>query len=322
MAILGPSGCGKTTLLQMIAGLERPDEGSITIAGETVSEAKENIFLQPEKRQIALVFQNYALWPHYNVFENVAYPLRIRRIKKDKIKKRVAEILTLVKLNGMEKRYPFELSGGEQQRVALARALVMKPRLLLLDEPLSNLDAKLKEEMHYEIKRIQKEVGLTIVHVTHDQYEAMGIADRIVVMNHGKIIQEGRPKEVYDHPQTEFVANFIGTTNLIEGKVKKKNGQRLFEFADGTSVENNFISNHIRGEVILSVRPEEIVLNHSNGIAQGEIIREIYRGNVTEYSLLIGNTVLTVQANNREHYEVGERVHLSIRHATIVKFKD
>jgi len=319
LAVLGPSGCGKTTLLQMIAGLERPDEGSVIIGNQIVSSIKENIFFSPDKRQIALVFQNYALWPHYDVFGNVAYPLRIKRIKKIELQKEVERALSLVQLNGMENRYPHELSGGEQQRVALARALVMKPRLLLLDEPLSNLDAKLREEMQYEIKRIQRETGLTIVHVTHDQYEAMGIADRIAVMNQGKLVQVGTPKKVYDNPKTEFVAEFIGKTNLIYSRVSQNNGKRLLKLADGIEVEDNYMSNASAGDGLLSIRPEDIILDRNKGIIEGEIVKVVYRGNIIDYDLLIGDRVLNVQTSPQEHFEVGERVWFALRRATTVR---
>jgi len=210
---LGPSGCGKTTTLRIIAGLEVPDEGRVFMNGQDITG------LPPYKRNVAMVPQNYALWPHMTVFENVAYGLRVRGVPKDKIRERIREVLELVKLEGLEDRYPAQLSGGQQQRVALARALVVQPRVLLLDEPLSNLDARLRIEMREELKRIQKTTGITVIYVTHDQEEAMVLSDRIAVMNSGKVIEVGRPEDLYRRPRTLFTATFMGKYNILEGKV-------------------------------------------------------------------------------------------------------
>jgi len=210
---LGPSGCGKTTTLRVIAGLEYPDEGRIFFDNEDVTD------LPPYKRNTGMVFQNYALWPHMTVFENIAYGLKIRGYSKSEIRKRVLEVLDLVKLRGLEDRYPTQLSGGQQQRVALARALVIEPKVLLLDEPLSNLDARLRVEMREELKRLQKKLKITTIYVTHDQEEALVISDRIAVMNQGRIMQVGEPNEVYRRPKSLFVATFLGRCSLIEGKI-------------------------------------------------------------------------------------------------------
>ncbi|MCR4927677.1 MAG: ABC transporter ATP-binding protein, partial [Lachnospiraceae bacterium] len=198
ITLLGPSGCGKTTMLRMLAGFERPTSGSIMINGKTMSSDKE--FVPPEKRGIGMVFQSYAVWPHMNVFKNVAYPLKIRKLAKEKIKEKVDRILEVVHLTQYATRMPSELSGGQQQRVALARALVAEPEVLLLDEPLSNLDAKLREEMRFEIKEIQKRLGINVVYVTHDQAEAMTMSDRVFVLNAGVVQQVGTPEEIYRHP--------------------------------------------------------------------------------------------------------------------------
>ncbi|PIE03812.1 MAG: polyamine ABC transporter ATP-binding protein [Acidobacteria bacterium] len=275
LAIVGPSGCGKTTLLKMISGLEQPDSGVVTIGQQVVYNGATGAFTAPENRNMALVFQNYAVWPHKTVFQNIAYPLQVKKYSKGDVQKRVSEIVELVKLEGKEDRYPHALSGGEKQRVALARALVMSPDVLLLDEPFSNLDAKLRTEMQYEIKRIRKELGLTIIHVTHDQSEAMGLSDRIAVMNKGKIIQVDRPRQIYRAPKTTFVANFIGAANDISA---------LY------SADNAADSAHI-------VRPQDVVLSNCDSATyRGQILSRTYRGSYTEYIVAVNG--LRVQAES------------------------
>lgn len=209
VSFLGPSGCGKTTTLRMIAGLEENTHGRIYFDSDIVSDPREKFFLPPEKRNVGMVFQSYAVWPHMNVFDNVAYPLKLKKISKDVIESEVFKILDAVELKGLEKRKAHELSGGQQQRVALARGLVMKPRILLLDEPLSNLDAKLREKMRKDIRKIQQEFQLTMVYVTHDQKEAFQMSDRVVVMNRGRIEQIGTPNEIRLQPASDFVADFV-----------------------------------------------------------------------------------------------------------------
>ena len=209
LVILGPSGCGKSTLLGLMSGIERPDMGMMDVSGRRLFSEPEGIFVPPEKRNIALMFQCYALWPHMTVFQNIGYPLKMRRMKKEKIRYHVEQMLHLTEMEGKGARYPHELSGGEQQRVAFARAIVMKPEILLLDEPLSSLDTRLREEMQQEIKRIGQDSGLTIVHVTHNKYEAMSIADRIAIMNRGRLVQIGTPDDVLNNPATPFVEDFL-----------------------------------------------------------------------------------------------------------------
>jgi len=226
---LGPSGCGKTTLLRCIAGLEDADEGEILIGGEVVNG------IPPYKRNCSIVFQQHALFPHMNVFDNVAFGLVERRVSKEEIKRRVADIVELVNLTGMEERRPKQLSGGQQQRVALARSLVLSPAVLLLDEPLAALDRKLRKEMQTELKRIQHEVGITFMNVTHDQKEALSLSDRIAVIKDGNIIQLGTPGEIYETPQTKFVADFMGASNILSGKAKEDtSGNVIFECRDGS----------------------------------------------------------------------------------------
>ena len=225
ISFLGPSGCGKTTTLRMIAGFEKPTEGSITIGDQEVSNADKGFFMAPEKRGIGMVFQSYAVWPHMNVIDNVGYPLKIQKVKKEERLQRVMNMLELVHLKEYAERFPNQLSGGQQQRVALARALVAQPSLLLLDEPLSNLDAKLRESMRFEISGIQKKLGITVIYVTHDQSEAMTMSDRIVVMSMGKVQQIGRPYDIYTHPVNQMVADFIGLVNFIPAEAK---GDRVF----------------------------------------------------------------------------------------------
>ncbi|NPA05438.1 MAG: ABC transporter ATP-binding protein [Crenarchaeota archaeon] len=217
-AILGPSGCGKTTLLRIIAGFEYPDEGRVYFDGRDVTD------MRPDERGAVMVFQNWALWPHMTVYDNIAYGLRIRKVPEDEIRKRVKRVLQLLGIEGLEHRYPHQLSGGQQQRVALARALVVEPKVLLLDEPLSNLDAKLRLRLRGEIRKLQRRLGITAIYVTHDQEEALAVADRVAVMHAGRIEQIGTPEEVYKYPRTLFTAVFLGKTSVLRGKVLRSDG--------------------------------------------------------------------------------------------------
>ncbi|ASJ13758.1 ABC transporter ATP-binding protein [Thermococcus radiotolerans] len=251
--LLGPSGCGKSTTLRIIAGLDFPDSGTIHFGDEEVT------YLPSSKRGAVLVFQNYALWPHMTVFDNVAYGLKLKKLSKEEVRKKVEWALELVKLKGFEDRYPTQLSGGQQQRVAIARALVVEPKVLLLDEPLSNLDAKLRLEMRSEIRRIQRELGITVIYVTHDQEEAMAISDRIAVMNVGTVEQVGTPKEIYESPRTEFVASFMGKTNVIPAKVVERNGDRVTVEFEGIRLDGLYYTDE-SDDVVIVIRPERIQL--------------------------------------------------------------
>lgn len=257
LTLLGPSGSGKTTILKMVAGFEMPDSGSILIDNQDVSNKP------PNKRDIGMVFQNYALFPHMTIFDNVAFPLKMRKAKAHEINNKVKEVLELVKLSGFEKRYPRQLSGGQQQRVALARALVFSPKLLLMDEPLGALDKKLREEMQVELRRIQKELNITTINVTHDQEEALTLSDRIAVLNKGEIQQISTPTELYENPQNKFIAEFIGESNFFNLKINKIEDQTIgAETENGLRLLLNHENRNIhRGEQIeVMVRPEKVKL--------------------------------------------------------------
>jgi len=234
VTLLGPSGCGKTTVLRSIAGFFPIDRGEIKIGKTIVASADRGILLPPEKRNVGMVFQSYAVWPHMNVFDNIAYPLRLRGVTKREIKRQVFETLDLLQLTGQEYKTPAQLSGGQQQRVALGRAVIMQPQVLLLDEPLSNLDAQLRESMRFELKQLQRHIGITIVYVTHDQEEAMALSDKIVVMREGKIQQIGTPRDIYDKPSNHFVAKFLGNTNFLPVRIREHRKNSIILSVDGT----------------------------------------------------------------------------------------
>ena len=283
VSILGPSGCGKTTTLRMIAGFERATEGEIYIGEQCVSSSIKGSFAPPEKRDIGMVFQSYAVWPHMTVAENVGYPLKIQKVDKAERERRVQEMLELVHLGEYGKRYPNQLSGGQQQRVALARALVAEPGLLLLDEPLSNLDAKLRESMRFEILEIQKKTGITVVYVTHDQGEAMAMSDRVVVMSMGVVQQIGAPHEIYTQPANKMVADFIGLVNFMEGEAK---GDRVFLKGSNVSFPN---TSKVTGEATIAVRPENITMSLDGGQIEGQLTHRFYLGEAVDYRVKVGD---------------------------------
>ena len=308
ITLLGPSGCGKTTMLRIIAGFEKPTSGEIKFDGVTVS--GNGVFVPPEKREIGMVFQSYAVWPHMNVFDNVAYPLKIKKFKKDVIKTKVNEVLDTVHLSQYADRMPSQLSGGQQQRVALARALVAEPKLLLLDEPLSNLDAKLRESMRYEIKEIQKKLGITVVYVTHDQVEAMTMSDRVFVINRGVVQQVGTPLEIYRHPVNQFVADFVGKVNFV--KAVAKNGYVEFEGVD----EKLSYKGDLKGEVEVAIRPENIVVVKENGELKGEVVAIYYLGDEIDLRVKLSDTV-TIRVITGTHVfdtiKTGDKIELNIQ---------
>ena len=306
VSLLGPSGCGKTTSLRMIAGFERATEGEIYIGDHCVISHIKNTFVPPEKRDIGMVFQSYAVWPHMTVTENVAYPLKIQKVPKEERAARVAEMLKLVHLDEYGSRYPHQLSGGQQQRVALARALVMRPGLLLLDEPLSNLDAKLRESMRFEISSIQKELGITVIYVTHDQSEAMTMSDRVVVMSRGVIQQIGTPYEIYRNPANKMVADFIGLVNFVEGEVQ---GDRVYISGTGVSFPN---TSGITGSATIAVRPENITMSRTSGTIEGTLVHRFYLGDAVDYRVQCKHHVIRVIVKGAELKEFtdGEKVYL------------
>jgi ABC-type sugar transport system ATPase subunit len=259
LVFLGPSGCGKTTTLRLVAGLDVPDEGEIRIDGRVVASAASKVFVPPQHRNIGLVFQTYALWPHMNVFDNIAFGLDVQKRPRREIRERVAETLTYMQLDGLGERYPHELSGGQQQRVALARMLVARPKIYLMDEPLSNLDAKLRMEMRAELQRIHKDLGCTTIYVTHDQFEAIALGSRIIVMKDGKISQDGSARDVYERPANLFVARFVGNPpiNLIEGELTVEDGRLNFH-GDGLKVPADVPRSKAGERVLAAFRPEDV----------------------------------------------------------------
>ena len=303
VTLLGPSGCGKTTTLRMIAGFESPDEGEIYLGEQAINA------LTPNKRDTAMVFQSYALLPHYNVFDNVAYGLKLRKVPKDEIQKRVMKILDLVELTGMEGRMTNQLSGGQQQRVALARALVIEPSVLLFDEPLSNLDAKLRVSMRTEIRRIQQEVGITAIYVTHDQSEAMALSDNIIIMNKGVVAQMGSPQDIYYHPNSEFVADFIGEANFLKGRLERMDGDHAVLNVEGSSARVPAKAGMTQGkEYTVVLRPESAVLADQGGLPC-QVTLSCFMGSYQNYHVKVGNTLVKLtdyNPKNKRIYQVGE----------------
>jgi spermidine/putrescine transport system ATP-binding protein len=319
-SLLGPSGCGKTTTMRMIAGFEEPTGGKVFLDGQDVTG------VAPNKRDINMVFQSYALFPHLNTFQNVAFGLERKKVAKDEIRRRVAEMLEIVSLTGMEKRSPREMSGGQQQRVALARALVNRPRALLLDEPLGALDLKLRQQMQVELKRIQREVGITFVYVTHDQGEALTMSDRIAVMNSGVIEQLGSPREIYEKPATRFVAGFIGTSNIVDGHVERvEGGYALLSYTAQDRVIVPVPGSVRSGDKVeVSIRPEKIDLHRGvppasatgGSVLSGVVTEVVYHGTSTNYTVSTAAgadfTVFDQNASNAEDLaDRGDRVYLT-----------
>ncbi len=319
--LLGPSGCGKTTTLRSIAGLERPRAGEISVGGEVVYSSARRLFVPPNRRGLGMVFQSYAIWPHMTVFENTAFPLRVdkRRLGKQEIAARVSRVLGVVALEELADREATRLSGGQQQRLALARALVMEPRLLLLDEPLSNLDAKLRERMRFELKRLQRELGITTVYVTHDQSEALALSHSIAVMNGGRIEQIGSPREVYQQPQNQFVADFVGNTNFlcatVSGpeptpgyyRVRSELGEMTVRSVDALGPSDR---------VILSVRPEDIELAEARPVGanvwQGIVDQKVFLGESADFQIKVGSRSLQSRVHPSLRTPVGKTIYFRI----------
>ena len=310
ITLLGPSGCGKTTTLRMIAGFEKPTCGEIRLGGRVINT------LSPDKRDTAMVFQSYALFPNYNVWDNIAYGLKLRKLSKEEIGSRVESIIQMVGLSGMERRHTNQLSGGQQQRVALARALVTKPSLLLFDEPLSNLDAKLRVQMRTEIRKLQQAVGITSVYVTHDQSEAMSMSDRIVILQDGKVAQTGTPKDVYYHPASEFVANFIGTANFISGIVAANGLKTVDVTAFGRKMTGLEYSGALKAgdPCSLVIRPEACRLG-DKGLFKVQVQLSVFMGSYQYYEVAFNGQSFLIHENNpksKRIYEPGEVAYLSV----------
>jgi len=321
LTLLGPSGCGKTTTLMSIAGLHKIDSGRITVGDIIYTDPDAGYFLAPEKRDIGMVFQSYAIWPHMTVAQNVAYPLEIRRIQKAEIDDRVAAVLRLVGLGDMADKLATQLSGGQQQRAALARAIVSQPRLLLFDEPLSNLDLKLREQMRVELKRIQNEIGITSIYVTHDQAEALVMSDEIIVMSKGRIEQRGAPHAIYSRPVNRYVSNFIGVANLLKGRVVKVTGpgRGVIETTEGgTPIEVPCLLGEDIGEgadAVLSVRPENVRAVHEQGpntLVSGEVLEAIFLGNYVDCRVQWGDFEWKVIGHPRDRFKAGDKVYLRL----------
>jgi iron(III) transport system ATP-binding protein len=312
VTILGPSGCGKTTTLRIVAGFETPDSGNVLLEGVNLNG------VPAQERNMPLVFQSYALFPHLNVFDNIAYGLQLRDIPKEVIRNDVEMSLQLVNMAGLEKRFPRTLSGGQQQRVALARALVLKPSIILFDEPLSDLDAKLRNQMRSEIKRIQQMLGITALYVTHDQAEALSISDRVVVMNRGLIEQVGTPEEIYANPNSLFVADFVGNANFVEAVVEEITDAVIVANFQGRSVEiprENCVDEvHEDEEVYLAIKPEAVHLTRGNSTFTGKLAGRFFLGRTVEYNIEFENTFLTAILSNEEpipaEWSIGSTVHL------------
>ena len=309
VVLLGPSGCGKTTTLRCVAGLERPDQGSIEIAGQVVDSVEEGTYVPPERRNIGMVFQSYAVWPHLTVRENIVLPLTEgrHRIPRSQVKERALEALQLVRLEQLEERPVTDLSGGQQQRVALARAIVTRPKVLLMDEPLSNLDARLRDQMRFELKKITKSVGVTTLYVTHDQSEALSLGDRICVMSEGKILQDAPPQEIYARPASRFVAEFVGEMNFVPSKIigpeEADSPLGRLRCSVPQTCQNG-------SEVTLAIRPEHLSLSRqphqSCPTVQGKIVNINYVGDATFFEVEVSGVSLRVKQPGAPCFCVGE----------------
>lgn len=317
---LGPSGCGKTTTLRCVAGLERPDGGKISIGGQTVYASGERVYVPTNKRPIGMVFQSYAIWPHMTVSENVAYPLTIQRRGKDEIKKRVLDVLKIVGLDGYEDRPAPKLSGGQQQRVAFARALINEPKVMLLDEPLSNLDAKLRVAMRSEIKALQRRTNITTIFVTHDQAEALAISDQIAVMYGGVLIEVGSPHQLYTRPKRRFTATFLGLTNFIDGKVLEVDGDsRPGKMQTKKGVLSFVPAPGLKKDqpVVLSIRPENIPLHKEKpqgleNVLEGTVKEAVFMGDSYQCKVAVGDDLLAVHTHPFNAVSPGDKVYLHL----------
>ena len=336
LTLLGPSGCGKTTMLRMIAGLEPPDGGRITLDGQVVFCAREGVDVPANRRDIGMVFQSYAVWPHMTVYENVAYPLRIQRLDRRSIRERVDRILALVGMEAMGGRRTTHLSGGQQQRVAIARALVPEPALLLLDEPFSNLDAHLRTQMGQELKELQRRLGVTTVYVTHDQEEALALSDELVLMNEGRIVQQGPPREVYRHPRSRFAAEFVGRSNLLSARADRTIDRGIHTLASPVGPLRVWVpepQHPARRAFLVSIRPEDVRLTVTDDAVtgpgdadanhlQGEVVRVVFRGDAVDCDVEVADGMLRVRGVEAEPLATGDPVRLTVAPQRIVLLDD
>jgi ABC-type Fe3+/spermidine/putrescine transport system ATPase subunit len=314
MSLLGPSGCGKTTTLRLIAGFLKPNAGTILVGGVDVTH------LPPYKRNIGLVFQNYALWPHMTVFENIAFGLKLKKVKPKAIKESIDKVLSLTGLTGLENRFPRELSGGQQQRVSLARVLALNPAVFLLDEPLSNLDRKLRIYMRLELRQLQKKLGMTILYVTHDQEEALSMSDRIIIIDKGKIIQVGTPDEIYERPQSIFAADFVGSVNAIQGAISDVIGNRATFRADHGLTFHVPANEGLKAgqKITITIRPEKFRISRQEmkdeNVLAGQVRFVDYFGSLIKYFVEIAPEIeMVVESQNLDtRFQSGERVYLQI----------
>ncbi|WP_382322180.1 ABC transporter ATP-binding protein [Hydrogenophaga sp. UC242_50] len=318
--LLGPSGCGKTTTMRSVAGLEKPVSGKITVNGQPVYCSSTGVFIAPNKRNFGMVFQSYAIWPHMNVFQNAAFPLEVgsKKFSRREIEDKVMRVLTVVGLENFADREATMLSGGQQQRLALARALAMEPELLLLDEPLSNLDAKLRERMRFELKRLQRELGLTTIYVTHDQSEALALSHEIAVMSEGRIRQIGSPRDIYERPANRFVADFVGLTNFIEGDVRAWVGENLCDVKTGIGVlrVTAYEKLPVGARVLLSVRPEDVELSElapvGENVLAATVDAKVFLGEFIDFQVKLGDRSLMARAHPSLKTMVGEPLYVRI----------
>jgi iron(III) transport system ATP-binding protein len=320
--LLGPSGCGKTTTLRSIAGLERPRVGEIAVNDRVVYSSSKGVFIAPNRRGFGMVFQSYAIWPHMNVFQNAAFPLEVggKSYSRQEIREKVMKVLTAVQLDHLADREATKLSGGQQQRLALARALVMEPQLLLLDEPLSNLDAKLRHHLRFELKRLQRELGITTVYVTHDQSEALALSHEIAVMNEGRIQQIGTPREIYERPGSAFVADFVGSTNFLDGNVLGPDAVDTHyrvrtEIGDLTVLATETFN--ANDKVLVSVRPEDVELSpakpqRSDNVWEGVVDQKVFLGEVVDLQVKLGERIVFSRQHPSLRSKVGDPVFVQL----------
>ena len=326
--LLGPSGCGKTTTLRSIAGLERPRAGEISVNGQVVFSSANGVFVAPNRRGFGMVFQSYAIWPHMTVFENAAFPLQVgdRKYSRTQIREHVSRVLTAVQLDDLADREATKLSGGQQQRLALARALVMEPALLLLDEPLSNLDAKLRERMRFELKRLQRELKITTVYVTHDQSEALALSHEIAVMHEGRIQQIGRPRDIYEHPVNQFVADFVGNTNFLDGTVVR--GEASDRYVIRTEIGDIDVRSPRQmsagDSVAVSIRPEDIELTETSragqNVWQGTVEQKVFLGEAIDFRVAVGSRSLLSRQHPMLRTPVGGAIFIHVNPEKCVVF--